>query len=98
MVIALCWIDRALPAVGKSQENVEERGAGVVTGLLLVIERDAEGCWADKLLGTGGKEGRGESPDRKEESESLWRGKEESFMSGSLGSVVLWSRSVEKKD
>ena len=57
MVIALCWIDRALPAVGKSQEKVEERGAGVVTGLL-VIERDAEGCWADKLLGTGGKEGR----------------------------------------
>ena len=56
---ALCWIDRALPAVGKSQENVDERGAGVVIGL--VIERDAEGllgCWADKLLGTGGKEGR----------------------------------------
>ena len=44
--------------MGKSQEKVEERGAGVVTGLLLVIERDAEGCWADKLLGTGGKEGR----------------------------------------
>ena len=53
---ALCWID---PAVGKSQENVEERGAGVVRGL--VIERGADGllgCWADKLLGTGGKEGR----------------------------------------
>ena len=43
--------------MGNSQEKVEERGAGVVTGLL-VIERDAEGCWADKLLGTGGKEGR----------------------------------------
>ena len=57
MVRALCWTDRALPAVGNSQEKVEERGAGVVTGLL-VIERDAEGCWADKLLGTGGKEGR----------------------------------------
>ena len=56
---AFCWIDRALPAVGKSQENVDERGAGVVIGL--VIERDAEGllgCWTDKLLGTGGKEGR----------------------------------------
>ena len=97
---ALCWRDRALPAVGKSQENVEERGAGVVIGLL-VIERDAEGLlgwWADKLLGTGGKEGRLEAPDRKEESESLRRGMEESLMSGSLGSVVLWSRSVEKKD
>ena len=60
VVTALCWTDRALPAVGKSQENVEERGAGVVTGLL-VMERDAEGlfgCRADKLLGTGGKEGR----------------------------------------
>ena len=60
VVTALCWIDRALPAVGNSQEKVEERGAGVVTGLS-VIERDAEGllgCRADKLLGTGGKEGR----------------------------------------
>ena len=47
--------------MGKSQENVEERGAGVVTGVL-VIERDADegllGWRADKLLGTGGKEGR----------------------------------------
>ena len=56
MVVTLCWLDKALPAVGKSQENVEERGARVVTWFV----RDAEGfdSWADKLLPRGGKEGR----------------------------------------
>ena len=55
MVVTLCWLDKALPAVGKSQENVEDRGAGVVTWF--VRDWDAEG-WADKLLPRGGKEGR----------------------------------------
>ena len=56
MVVTLCWLDKALPAVGKSQENVEDRGAGVVRWFV----RDAEGfdSWADKLLARGGKEGR----------------------------------------
>ena len=59
MVVTLCWLeDKALPAVGKSQENVEDRGAGVVTWF--VRDWDAEGfdSWADKLLARGGKEGR----------------------------------------
>ena len=58
MVVTLCLLDKALPAVGKSQENVEDRGAGVVTWF--VRDWDAEGfdSWADKLLARGGKEGR----------------------------------------
>ena len=56
VVVTLCWLDKALPAVGKSQENVEDRGAGVVSWFV----RDAEGFdrWADKLLARGGKDGR----------------------------------------
>ena len=50
-------MDRALPAVGKSQEGVEERGAGVVSGLIME-DNELAGWLADKLLATGGKEGR----------------------------------------
>ena len=43
--------------MGKSQEGVEERGAGVVSGLIME-DNELAGCSADKLLATGGKEGR----------------------------------------